>query len=129
MAFLIDEFGENNFQQFIALLAQGNTVDAALVKVYGFNIDGLDVRWAGEAPGAPAPAPSAPGSGNPSSILFFNSSLLGGLMLLVFAVVSIRLLASKLRPAGDPEEGLQPWEDPDLLDDDEDRDGDGSYFR
>ena len=128
VAFLIDEFGETNFQRFVALLERGNTVDASLMNVYGFDIDGLDSRWAGEAPGAWAPATSAPGSGNPSPILFFNSWLLGGLMLLVLASVSIQIVASKLRPARDQEEGLQPWEDPDLWDD-EDRDGDGPYFR
>jgi len=119
VAFLIDEFGETNFQQFLALLRRGNTVDASLMNVYGFDIDGLDVRWAGEAPGAPAPAPSAPGSRSPSSILFFNNALLGGLMLVVFAAVAIRFITSKLRPVRDPEEGLQPWEDPDLWDDDD----------
>lgn len=119
VAFLIDGFGETNFQQFVAQMRQGNTVDASLMNVYGFDIDGLDARWAGEAPGARAPAPSAPGSRNPSPILFFNSWLLGGLVLLVFGVVSIRFLASKLRPVRDSEEGLQPWEDPDLWDDGE----------
>ena len=131
VAFLIDEFGETNFQQFVASLGRGNTVDTSLMNVYGFDIDGLDSRWAGEAPGARAPAPSAPrrsnpGSGAPSAILFFNSWLLGGLVLLVFAVVSIRFVASKLRPARDAEEGLQPWEDPDQWNDNED---DGSYYR
>ena len=122
VAFLIDEFGEPRFQRFIYQLQLGNSVDRSLVNVYGFNTDGLDTRWAGEAPGAPAPAPSAPGSGNASPILFFNSLLLGGLVLLVFVVVFIRFVASKFRPAYDSEEGLQPWEDPDLWDDDFDDD-------
>ena len=124
VAFLIDEFGETNFQQFVAQLGRGSTVDAALMNVYGFDIDGLDARWAGEAPGASAPAPAVPGSGNQSPILFFNSWLLGGLFLLVFLAVFIQFVASKLRPSydSDSEEGLQPWEDPDLWDDDEDRD-------
>lgn len=127
VAFMIDEFGEASFQQFLAQLKRGNTVDASLIIVYGFDIDELDARWAGEAPGAPAPAPSAPGSRNPSSsIVFFNNALLGGLMLLVFAAVAVRFAVSKLRPAGNPEEGLQSWEDPDLLDDEDD---DGSYYR
>ena len=135
VAFLIDEFGEPNFQQFVAQLGRGNTVDASLMAVYGFDVDGLDARWAGEAPGAPAPAPraparpnpgpSSPGPGGSSAILFFNSWLLGGLMLLVIAALSIQFVASKLRPAGDPEEGLQPWEDPDLRDDDGDMNGRG----
>ena len=136
VAFLIDEFGEPNFQQFVAQMGRGNTVDTSLKAVYGFNIDGLDARWAGEAPGARAPAPSAPGrpipgpsspgSGGPSAILFFNSWLLGGLMLLVIAALSIQFVASKLRPARHPEEGLQPWEDPDLWDEEED-DRNGPY--
>ena len=134
VAFLIDGFGEPDFQRFITQLTNGETVDASLKTVYGFDVDGLDARWAGEAPGAPAPAPSAPsapgrpgpGPGNPSPIVFFNSWLLGGLMLLVLAAVSIKFVASKLRPARYPEEG--PFEDPDLwyYDPDEDyEDGDG----
>lgn len=132
VAFLIDEFGETDFQRFVAQLGRGNTVDASLVNVYGFDIDGLDARWAGEAPGAPAPAPLAPGSRNQSPILFFNSWLLGGLFLLVFLAVFIQFVASKLRPAYDSEEGLQPREDPDLWDDefdDDDRNDGESILR
>ncbi|MDA0264406.1 MAG: peptidase MA family metallohydrolase [Chloroflexi bacterium] len=135
VAFMIDEFGEAGFQRFVAELNGGATVDASLMNVYGFDTDGLDARWAGEAPGAPAPAPAAPGRGpasKPSPILFFDSWLLGGLMLLVIVALSIQLVASRLRPARDPEEGLQPWEDPDLWeeedDDDDDHDGPSEPF-
>ena len=123
VAFLIDEFGETEFQRFVAVLGQGGNVDSALFDVYGFDVDGLDARWAGEAPGAPAPAPSAPGTRTPPAIMFFNSWLLGGIMLLVVAAVFMRWVGSKLRPVRDPEEGLQPWEDPDLWHDGDDRDG------
>ena len=131
VAFMIDEFGEANFQEFIGQLRQGKTVDTSLLNVYGFDIDELDARWAGEAPGATAPAPSAPGSRSPSPILFFNSWLLGGLVLVVFAAVFIQFVVSKFRPAYDSEEGLQPWEDPDLWDDDDDAgwDDDRPYSR
>ena len=124
VAFLIDEFGEPNFQSFIAQLSRGGTVDASLTDVYGFNVDGLDARWAGQPSVSQPPAPSAPErtnpDGGPSAILFFNSWLLGGLVILVMAAVFIQFVASKLRPARYPEEGLQPWEDPDLWDDEED---------
>ena len=129
VAFMVNDFGEPSFQRFLGHLANGSTMDAALIEVYGFDVDGLDARWAGESSGARAPAPSAPGGFNqqterPDAILFFNSWLLGGLVLLVLALVSIQYVANKLRPAGDPEEGLQPWEDPDLWDDyDDDEDG------
>ncbi|MCH7843642.1 MAG: hypothetical protein IID01_12870 [Chloroflexi bacterium] len=124
VAFLIDDFGEANFQRFIAQLGRGVTVDASLTNVYGFDVDGLDARWASESSGARTPAPSAPGrlspdSGRPSPILFFNSWLLGGLMMLVLGAVFIQYVAAKIRPASNPEEGLQPWEDPDLWDDDD----------
>lgn len=124
VAYMIDDFGESNFQQFLSKLSSGSTMDAALIDVYGFDVDGLDTRWASESSGARAPAPSAPGgfnrnSENPSIFLFFNSWLLGGLVILVLAAVSIQYVAAKLRPAGDPEEGLQPWEDPYLWDDDD----------
>ena len=124
VAFLIDEFGEPNFQSFIGQLSGGSTVDASLTNVYGFNVDGLDARWAGQSTVSEPPAPSAPErtnpDGGPSAILFFNSWLLGGLVILVLAAVSIQFVASKLRSARNPEEGLQPWEDPYLWDDRED---------
>ena len=120
MAFLIDEFGEPSFQSFIGQLSRGSTVDAALTNVYGFDVDGLDARWAGQSTVSEPPAPSAPERTNPddgpSAILFFNSWLLGGLVILVLAAVSIQFVASKLRPARYPDEGLQSWEDPDLWD-------------
>ena len=122
VAFLIDDFGETDFQRFVAQMREGATVDASLTAVYGFDVDGLDALWAGEAPGAPAPAPSAPGqpppgpgSGASDAILFFNSWLLGGLMIFVIAALSVQFLRSKLRPSPRLSE-----EDPDLWYDDPD---------
>lgn len=125
VAFLIDEFGETSFQRFIVQLSGGETVDASLTNIYGFDVDGLDARWSGQSTVAAPPAPSAPVRTNPSpdgpsAILFFNSWLLGGLIVLVIGALSIQYIASKLRPATNPEEGLQPWEDPDLWDDEDD---------
>ena len=131
VAFMIDEFGETSFQRFISQLGNGSTMDAALTSVYGLDLDGLDTRWAGEPSDGREPAPSSPGTfrpepDSPSLFLFFNSWLLGGLVLLVLAAVSIQYVATKLRPDPYPEEGLQPWEDPDLWDDD-DSDRSGPY--
>jgi len=124
VAFLIDEFGQTSFQRFVGQLSDGGTIDASLTNVYGFDVDGLDYRWSGQSTISEPPAPSAPvrtnpGSDGSSAILFFNSWLLGGLMLLVIGALCIQFIASKLRPATDPEEGLQPWEDPDLWDNDD----------
>ena len=124
VAFMIDEFGEEKFQRFIGQLSNGNTVDVSLLSTYGFDVDGLDALWAGQSTVSDPPAPSAPDRTNqhdgPSAIVFFNSWLLGGLIILVLGALFIQFIASKLRPASQTEEFLQPWEDPDLWDDEED---------
>ena len=123
VAFIIDEFGEDMFQRFIGQLSSGNTVDDALVTVYGFDVDGLDIRWANQTAISNSPAPSAPERTNqndtPSAIVFFNSWLLGGIIIFVIGVLSIQFIASKLRPTLHKEEGIQPWEDPELWNDDD----------
>ena len=72
-----------------------------------------------------SPAPSAPERTNqtndPSAIVFFNSWLLGGIIIFVMGALLIQFIASKLRPISQKEEGLQTWEDPDLWYDDYDR--------
>ena len=132
VAFMMDRFGETQFQRLITELRQGSTMDIALTRVYGFDIDGLDARWAGEIATKRTAEPSSPGRltpdpERPSPILFFNSWLLGGLILLVLGAVSIQYVVSKLRPARYPEDGLEPWEDPGLWDDDDDLNSNGSY--
>jgi hypothetical protein len=129
---MIDRFGETQFQRLITELGQGSTMDIALTRVYGFDIDGLDARWAGEIATKRTAEPSSPGRltpdpERPSPILLFNSWLLGGLILLVLGAVSIQYVASKLRPERYPKDGLQPWEDPDLWDDDDDLNSNGPY--
>ena len=124
VAFMIDEFGEDRFQRFIGQLSNGNTVDASLVDVYGFDVDGLDARWAGQSTVSGPPAPSAPErtsqNDGPPAIVFFNSWLLGGLIILVLGILFIRFIASKFRSSSQTEERLQPWEDPELWGDEDD---------
>ena len=124
VAFMIDEFGEDRFQRFIGQLSNGNTVDASLVDVYGFDVDGLDARWAGQSTVSGPPAPSAPErtsqNDGPPAIVFFNSWLLGGLIILVLGTLFIQFIASKFRPSSQTEERLQSREDPDLWSDEDD---------
>ena len=54
VAHLIEEYGEDNFRRLIAGIASGQTTEAALVSVYGFDEHGLDASWAG----LPIPAPA-----------------------------------------------------------------------
>ena len=119
VAFMIDEFGEDMFQRFIGQLSSGNTVDDSLVIVYGFDIDGLDALWGSQTSVSDSPAPSAPERTNqtngPSAIVFFNSWLLGGIIIFVMGALLIQFIASKIRQTSQKEEGLQPWDDPDSV--------------
>lgn len=45
VAFLLETYGQEKMQQFIAVLAGGEDYDDALQTVYGFNVDGLEQAW------------------------------------------------------------------------------------
>ena len=57
VAYLIEEYGEDNFRQLLDELKAGQVIGQALLNVYGFDVDGLDDRWAG-LPVAPAATPA-----------------------------------------------------------------------
>ncbi len=117
VSFMLDEYGIENFQRLLNRISQGTSVNSSMEEVYGFGIAGLDAHWANRAEGPAAPPSGAPRTQPP--IVYFSTWIIGGLALVVAASVVIRSINRKLRPepADDPEEGLQPWEDPDLLDD------------
>jgi hypothetical protein len=56
--FLLEEYGQEKLQELLLTMAQGRGYDEALQKVYGFNVDGLEVAWR-QAIGAP-PRPIPP---------------------------------------------------------------------
>jgi len=60
--YLLDNYGQDKMLDLLALLKQGNTYDEALTEVYGFDMDGLDVRWRATltSPVVPAPRTSLP---------------------------------------------------------------------
>ena len=90
-------------------------IEDALVGTYGFDIETLDRRWAASGRGPSAPPPGSESVGLPSPFLYLDSWLIGALALLALGVVLVKYLVGKLRPADEmEEEGLQPWEDPDL---------------
>ena len=69
-------------------------------------LDGISGRTLPAAPQA-APVP-------PNPLIYLDVWIFGGLILLVMGVVLVRFLWRWLHPEDrDPEEGLQPWEDPD----------------
>ena len=57
VAYLIEEYGVDDFRQMLAELKQGWPIEDALLNVYGFDVDGLDRRWAG-LPVEPAATPA-----------------------------------------------------------------------
>ncbi len=48
--YLLDNYGQDKMLDLLALLKQGSTYDEALTAVYGFGMDGLDVRWRATLP-------------------------------------------------------------------------------
>ena len=112
VAFLMQEYGVERFQYFLEQLRQSGTVNQSLISTYGFDVAGLEARWAVDTRGRPVPSPDSPSG--PSPFIYLDAWILGGLMLVVMAAVMVRYVVNKLRARDDPEEGLQPWEDPDL---------------
>ena len=43
--FLVDRYGQSQMLELLLTFKQGSGYDAALQKVYGFDMDGLDARW------------------------------------------------------------------------------------
>ena len=118
VAYMIEEFGVASFQRLVSNLAEGRTTDEALVAAYGLDTTELEARWATEDRRPAAPAPGSPSRGSPWAS--FSTFVLGALAVVVSIAVVFRYVLDKLRPAHGPEEGLQPWEDPDLFDPGED---------
>ena len=60
--FLIDEYGKQKILDLLMALRDGETIDDALLAIYGFNVDGLEDAWRasiGAQPRAIAPNPTA----------------------------------------------------------------------
>ncbi len=115
VAFMIDAFGVERFQHLLGELSQGRPVEEALLKAYGFGVSELDSRWASDGGGSSSPEPGRRGAGWPW--VNFSGLVLAALAMTVLIAVSFRYVARRLRPTDNPEDRLQPWEDPDLLDD------------
>ena len=118
VSYMIEEFGVEPFQRLLGELAKGSTTEDALTQAYGFGVTELEARWASDASRPPAPAPGFPAGG--ISWVNFSSVVMGALAVVVMLLVVFRHAVRKLRPTDGPEDGLQPWEDPDLLEREED---------
>ncbi len=117
VSYMIEEFGVDTFQHLIGNLSQGLTIDQALTQSYGFDVLGLETRWVTDDGPPAAPGPGRQTIGTPWAS--FSTVVIGGLAVVVMAAWVMRFVIRKLRPeypgSESSEEGLQPWEDPDLI--------------
>ncbi len=56
VAYLVEQYGKDSFRRMLAELRKGRVIEDALLNVYGFDVDGLEDRWAG-LPVQPAVTP------------------------------------------------------------------------
>ena len=112
VAYLIEEFGVESFQQFIGKLGERIVTDDALIQTYGFDTTGLEARWSSDAQRPSAPAPGSSVAGSPW--VNFSGLVIGALALVLVVSVTLRYAIRKLHPSRREEDRLQPWEDPDL---------------
>lgn len=54
--FLVETYGQDKMNSLLITLRDGTTIEDALLKVYGFDVDGLDDAWRRAIGGAPKPA-------------------------------------------------------------------------
>lgn len=133
VSFLVQYNGEAAFQELLAELRQGKTVDQSLTAVYGFDTDGLEARWSGDSGGSAAAGSSAqqqrarlfdgaqnegPASpieispARPSPFLYFDAWVFGGLGLFVIAVAAARLAISRIWPQPVADDESADWLNP-----------------
>ena len=117
-SYLIQEHGADKFRRLLDRIREGRPMDEGLVLTYGFDVAGLEELWSSDSRGRHAPARIT--GRRPSPFIYFDVWLIGLLGLTVLASVLVKYVVGKLQPDLDPEEGLQPWEDPDVLERDRD---------
>jgi hypothetical protein len=58
--FLIETYGQDKMYSLLISLRDGTTIDDALIKVYGFDVEGLEDAWRGAIGAPPQPASAQP---------------------------------------------------------------------
>ena len=113
VAFMINTYGVERFQRLLNKLSDGRPVEEAMVETYGFGVSDLDSRWSSDGGEPASPQPGSHRSSFPW--VNFSGLVLGALAIVVFTAVAARYAVRRLRSTENPEDRLQPWEDPDLM--------------
>jgi hypothetical protein len=58
--FLINTYGQTKMNFLLTALRDGTTIDEALLRIYGFDVEGLEAAWREAIGAAPRPAPAQP---------------------------------------------------------------------
>lgn len=58
--FLIESYGQEKMNNLLLSLRDGRTIDAALLEIYGFDVDGLEQEWRKAIGARPAPLAAQP---------------------------------------------------------------------
>lgn len=58
--YLIDTYGQDKMNSLLITLRDGTTIDDALMKIYGFDVEGLEEAWRGAIGAAPKAASAQP---------------------------------------------------------------------
>ena len=119
VAFMLNSFGVERFQHLLNELSEGRPVGEAMVEVYGFGVSELDSRWASDDGEPASPRPVSRRSGFPW--VNFSGLVLGALAIVVSTAVAARYVVRRLRSTYNSDDRLQPWEDPDLVDEHDER--------
>lgn len=103
--FLIDTYGQDRMTSLLVALRDGQTIDEALLQVYGFDLDGLENAWRA-AIGAPPRAASAQPTAQASPTFVPTYVPFSGAQVLVtptpFIVPTSSAAEPPSRPAGPP---------------------------
>lgn len=104
--FLVETYGQPKMNQLLLSLRDGTTIDAALVKVYGFDVEGLEDAWrAGIGAKARAAAPNPTATPQPTYVPTIVP--IGGLPLAVTPTPFV-LPTSSVSPQGSPSTAQPP---------------------
>jgi len=100
---LLEDQGVERFRAFLGQLDRGKDVDKALIEAYGFDLEGLDQRWAATL----GQRDVERGSSRNIPFVYFDPLIIGTLILVVMGAMATSFIARRLRKRV---EGPEEWD-------------------